>query len=188
MQAQQRAAPEHAGDGSHPSTRLTRRLDLSAASSKLRTDGTKRYVALRTHINSEGCAHLTAERSKMSSDRAASTIDSTCRQLCACFDRLCDDLNRPQGRPQGEDDSGISLDDVNDLYERFRLWTGNLGALQPPQDKRSLEHRLRNEPQILRRTQALLQELHGTLQQSTDELCRFTLPNWLTHVYSHRHT
>ncbi|KAK3658704.1 hypothetical protein LTR56_001575 [Elasticomyces elasticus] len=50
-----------------------------------------------------------------------------------------------------------------DESERFMLWTGNLGALHSSVDPRSLAYRVRNAPEVHRRTTDLLQELEDLL-------------------------
>lgn len=56
---------------------------------------------------------------------------------------------------------------VNDQFERFRIWAGNLGAFQKLPSITSLDHRLRESPKVAVEIQELLQDLQGALQNGT---------------------
>lgn len=42
----------------------------------------------------------------------------------------------------------IQPSDIQDLLDKFTLWAGSLGALQAPSKRISLDHRLREAPDI----------------------------------------
>lgn len=54
---------------------------------------------------------------------------------------------------------------LEDERARFRVWAENIGAHHGPNDKRSLEHRLRHTPELLVSIAELLRELHGVLEE-----------------------
>lgn len=54
---------------------------------------------------------------------------------------------------------------VEDARERFLLWEGNVGALNRPESRLSLEHRLRDLPEALEQIWIYLGELQETLDE-----------------------
>lgn len=64
----------------------------------------------------------------------------------------------------------MAVNAVIDAMERFILWTGNLGALQDPKSKLSLDHRLLEAPEI--RNQ-IYQQLDHMLEAIHDCMCQF---------------
>ncbi|KAK5736326.1 hypothetical protein LTR17_007490 [Elasticomyces elasticus] len=64
-----------------------------------------------------------------------------------------------------DDQEGLAAK-LQDESERFMLWAGNIGALQPSVDTRSLAYRVRSAPEVHRRTMDLLQELKGLLGEA----------------------
>ncbi len=59
---------------------------------------------------------------------------------------------------------GMKLLDCNDVLSRFKLWAGNIGALQDSQLASSLEHRLRNAQGVAKRIIKLLEEMMEDLE------------------------
>lgn len=66
-----------------------------------------------------------------------------------------------------------------DLYARFRLWSGTVGAHYHRKDPRSLRQRLRTAPEVEERVSDLLHELQIFLREgATAMICRSgSLPN-----------
>lgn len=58
---------------------------------------------------------------------------------------------------------------IEDAFERYQLWAGNLGAFHRDQDARSLGYRLRNSQAVRKRIVELLEELLES-QQSRKSL------------------
>ena len=54
---------------------------------------------------------------------------------------------------------------VVDELERFSLWIGNIGALNPPQSSLSLEYRLQEADDVLSHIYDLLDDLDEVTQQ-----------------------
>ena len=72
-----------------------------------------------------------------------------------------------------EADQAVALDEsvkaqVQDDLGRFRIWAENIGAQHGPRDQRSLEHRLRQTPEVIEGIRELLQELRETLEEVQD--------------------
>lgn len=64
----------------------------------------------------------------------------------------------------------IQVDAFEDEFGRFRVWAGNVGALQKGHS--SLDYRLREATLVRDNVQKLLKELHECLQESTSALSR----------------
>src|SRR6266480_863288 len=78
------------------------------------------------------------------------------------FDQLCT-LFEDQER-QAEFD--ISHLQVCDAYGQFKIWAGNIGALQSIQSASSLDYRLREVPKVSKQVGALLEDLDEALEDS----------------------
>lgn len=65
-------------------------------------------------------------------------------------------------------DAGVRGQAENNL-ERFRVWGNNIGAFKDPRSTASLEHRLKDAPQVLDRFKSRLQELIDSCTQGTGE-------------------
>jgi hypothetical protein len=65
--------------------------------------------------------------------------------------------------------SGDCLDSsrLDDIFTRFRLWAGNLGALHRAQDPRGLDSRLDDAPDVAKRIRRLLEETKDLLRQGS---------------------
>ena len=66
--------------------------------------------------------------------------------------------------PQHEELSGLTQSAIEDECGRFRIWAGNLGALQQLPSPTSLDHRLRQSPKIACHIHELLETLKDSLQ------------------------
>lgn len=56
------------------------------------------------------------------------------------------------------------LSSLGDEYSRFKLWAGNIGALQPGNLKTSLRYRLRKVARVEKYIADLLKDLEGLLK------------------------
>ena len=63
-----------------------------------------------------------------------------------------------------EEQFGIKQMDCNDELSRFKLWAGNIGALQDSRLASSLEHRLRDARGVANRVIDLLEEMIEDLE------------------------
>ena len=63
-----------------------------------------------------------------------------------------------------EEQFGIKQTDCNDELSRFKLWAGNIGALQESRLASSLEHRLRDARGVAKQVTDLLEEMIGDLE------------------------
>ena len=82
-------------------------------------------------------------------------------QACAHhFDELCALFDDEERQFIYE----ISQLQVRDSYGQFKIWAGNIGALQHIQSASSLDYRLREVPKISKQVVALLQDLDGALE------------------------
>ena len=86
---------------------------------------------------------------------------ATASRACAqAFTQLCTLLKDPQH----EELSGLTQSAIEDECSRFRIWAGNLGALQQLPSPTSLDHRLRQSPKIACHIHELLEVLKDSLQ------------------------
>lgn len=77
-------------------------------------------------------------------------------QLCALFE----DEKRQSSHK-------ISLLQVRDSYGQFRIWAGNIGALQTLSSTSSLDYRLREVPKLSEQVIILLKDLEEALEDGT---------------------
>lgn len=56
------------------------------------------------------------------------------------------------------------LESVQDLLDKFNLWAGSLGALQPPSRKLSLDYRLQDAEDIRDQIRDYLDDLQAAIQ------------------------
>lgn len=54
---------------------------------------------------------------------------------------------------------------LDDIFQRYRLWAGNIGALHELKDQKSLEYRLRAAPRLQARFQELLRDVRDDLDE-----------------------
>jgi hypothetical protein len=67
--------------------------------------------------------------------------------------------------PGQENKADINHLAVKDELSRFKLWAGNIGALQDASCKTSLEFRLRKVPQVVAHIITLLRDLTTALEE-----------------------
>lgn len=66
---------------------------------------------------------------------------------------------------------GISYSAACDELGRFRIWAGNIGALQDNREQTSLDFRLREAPRIAHQAVELLQDLMESLEDGSTSYC-----------------
>jgi hypothetical protein len=94
------------------------------------------------------------------SSKQSSPIASQCWLCVSYFNQLSSLLKAPERQSL----FGISHTAVCDELGRFRIWAGNIGALQTIKLQSSLDYRLREAPKILRQIVQLLEDLNESLQ------------------------
>jgi hypothetical protein len=62
-------------------------------------------------------------------------------------------------QPDNHNDHGIIENQLDDSLGRFRIWAGNIGALQKKENKSSLDFRLREAPKIAIQISEVLDDL-----------------------------
>ena len=90
----------------------------------------------------------------------ASAIASQGKLCVHLFDELCRLLRDPVSQEEARISQSTSYDELG----RFRIWAGNIGALQDIQSPASLSHRLREQHKIASRIMQLLEDLKETLE------------------------
>lgn len=88
------------------------------------------------------------------------TISQRTHQLCESFQRACDTTKT---FPEHKRPAITQEHDIEDSFSRFRLWAGNLGAFHPAKSSKSLDYRLRKEPDVRHRLEQILTELNALL-------------------------
>lgn len=63
----------------------------------------------------------------------------------------------------GSTTTNLSIDVLQDVHDRFRLWAGNIGARKTPNSRASLESRLAAAPDLLEQVSELLTDLAEAL-------------------------
>lgn len=93
---------------------------------------------------------------------------STQTSCIADKSKLCvvgfEGLSRLLANAEVEEQFGIKQLDCNDEQSRFKLWAGNIGALQDSRLASSLEHRLRDARGVANQVIDLLEEMIGDLE------------------------
>lgn len=97
-----------------------------------------------------------------------SAISNIARQVPPEFRRVLSDAQR--STKKGEGCTTIQNHDIEESFEQYQLWAGNLGALHDPEDPRSLDYRLRDAVHVKHRILELLEELLNLFQGSMFEL------------------
>lgn len=59
----------------------------------------------------------------------------------------------------------LATETVQDVLDRFRLWTGNLGALYQPHKRLSLESRLAEFPEVQDQICEQLEDLEESIRE-----------------------
>ena len=95
------------------------------------------------------------------------SIASLGRQCVSYFDQLRHLLR--DSDPQRH--AGISYSGACDKLGRFRIWAGNIGALQDERKQSSLDFRLREAPRIADQVVELLQDLSESLNGGSTSFC-----------------
>ena len=90
-----------------------------------------------------------------------SPIASRTRLCLAKLEALCEKLPRPEWTGNNV----ANVFDTPDQRDRFKIWAGNMGALQDIQFPTSLDYRLREAPRVV----ALITELLGDLEEALEE-------------------
>lgn len=88
----------------------------------------------------------------------------------ACV-RLFDQLSNLFESEERQFIYGISHSKLCDFYGQFKVWAGNIGALQPLQSASSLDHRLRQVPKVSEQVVSLLADLLESLEDSMYTSC-----------------
>jgi hypothetical protein len=92
----------------------------------------------------------------------ASPIASQGKACAALFDRLCALFENGEQQLTYK----ISHLEVCDCYGQFKIWAGNIGALQTIQSTSSLDYRLREVPKVSKQVTSLLEDLGEVLEDS----------------------
>jgi len=92
---------------------------------------------------------------------------NTCVQY---FDQLCTLLKYSERQAI----YGISHLQVSECSGQFRIWAGNIGALQTIQSASSLDYRLREVPKVSNQVLSLLSDLEEALADGTRSSCLYT--------------
>ena len=92
----------------------------------------------------------------ISSGDHISDIGSRCLRL---FDALSRSLETKNA-------SSVSWAGILDEYARYRIWADNIGALLNPEQRNSLDFRLRNAPKVSSRVVEFLEDLEEALRDS----------------------
>jgi hypothetical protein len=88
------------------------------------------------------------------------SVSDLARRCASFFQDLCSSLEKPTIL-----DPEISLQTVHDELGRFRVWAGNIGALQNAKSRHSLDYRLRDAPQIQKQVVRILVRLRDSLRR-----------------------
>lgn len=91
-----------------------------------------------------------------------SPISEHCKICSEKFDQLAVLLDHPH-----ESILGLSLSELEDARSRFQIWQGNLGARQSSTARTSLDHRLREAPNIKNQINELLEDLAEALEEGS---------------------
>ena len=106
------------------------------------------------------CLECDLELREISAMPPTPSLATTSRACAKAFTQLCTLLKDPQY----EELSRLTQSAIEDECGRFRIWAGNLGALQQLPSPTSLDHRLRNSPKIACHIHELLEILKDSLQ------------------------
>lgn len=110
--------------------------------------------------------------------RIMSPIASRAKKCVSLFEDLAEHL----GQPSHQRDYGISDTETTDAFGRFKIWAGNIGALQQIESKSSLDFRLRDSPKISTQILEILVDLAESLEDGA--YIFWTLQNILTMAHS----
>lgn len=85
--------------------------------------------------------------------------------------RYFDQLSLLLQDPDHQQHAAISYSAACDELGRFRIWAGNIGALQDDPKRTSLGFRLREAPRVANQVVELLQDLSESLEESSTSFC-----------------
>jgi len=103
---------------------------------------------------------------------AASPIASQAKACAQHFHQLCAILECAEGQSIHD----ISHLQASECNGQFKIWAGNIGALQTMQSASSLDHRLREVPKVSMQVVSLLQDLEEALVDGMARFCSIWLP------------
>lgn len=98
----------------------------------------------------------------MGSGQPSSEIGDAARQISREFRHILRETG-PLAK-NGIETKKLQVDVIEDAFEKYQLWAGNLGAFHNAGDTRSLDYRFRSAAPIRKRTMELLEELLDLLQ------------------------
>jgi hypothetical protein len=100
---------------------------------------------------------------------ATSPIASQGKACAQHFHQLCTLLEDAERQAM----YGISHLQVSECSGQFRIWAGNIGALQTIQSASSLDYRLREVPKVSKQVLSLLEDLEEALADGTRSSCSY---------------
>ncbi|KAK7918485.1 hypothetical protein PG985_010359 [Apiospora marii] len=77
-------------------------------------------------------------------------VESRCRDIIRCID-------------SNDNTTKVTSGDVTDVWDKFKLWAGNIGARQVPNSASSLESRLKGARRVLEQVLRLLNDIREAL-------------------------
>lgn len=99
----------------------------------------------------------------------ASPIASQVKACAEHFHQLCALLEDAEGQAIHD----ISHLQVSDCSGQFKIWAGNIGALQTIQSASSLDYRLREVPKVSTQVVSRLEDLEEALADGTCSSCSY---------------
>ena len=101
---------------------------------------------------------------------ATSPIAAKGKACAQQFHQLCTLLEDPERQAI----YSISHLQASECSGQFRIWAGNIGALQTIQSASSLDYRLREVPKVSKQVLSLLEDLEEALADGTRSSCLYT--------------
>ena len=105
----------------------------------------------------------------MESLQPPSNISDAARQVSQEFRRILRETG--QLAEGGVKTTKAQVDAIEDAFEKYQLWAGNLGAFHNSSDTRSLDFRFRSATPVKKRTLELLGELFDLLRNCESRFC-----------------
>ncbi|KAF2147512.1 uncharacterized protein K452DRAFT_262052 [Aplosporella prunicola CBS 121167] len=102
-----------------------------------------------------------------------SSIFDDCERCLLSFEQLLSLMQEPL-RDYGDQ---LPRTGIIDEFDRFKVWTGSLGADRPPHKRNSLDFRLRDSKFYRDQVSAFLSDLSSTIQKAIQLLRNERLPN-----------
>ncbi|KAF1969985.1 hypothetical protein BU23DRAFT_219137 [Bimuria novae-zelandiae CBS 107.79] len=97
-------------------------------------------------------------------DRHSVAMDGTIMLLSTECSRLFEQLTSSLSDIRSQYRSSLRPELVNDQFERYKLWAGNLGAFQNSQPYVSIDYRLRKSPKVASQLKELLNILINSIR------------------------